>query len=129
MSRLGLQRRAQLGQLGAHRLLPPVQLLHDVLIDGGAEQLAEDALAVLGLGAQQRHELALGDHGHLHELLLAQADDFHQLLVGLLLVLGILPPVRQDEGHGLPLVGEAGAPAHGPPVPGGAPHSVHLVGL
>ena len=43
----------------------------------GAEQLAEDAAALLGGGVEQPGELSLCDHGDLAELAVIQPDDLH----------------------------------------------------
>ena len=61
---------AEGGAFGLQALLQPGVAL-------GAEQLAEDAAALLGGGVEQPGELSLCDHGNLAELAVIQPDDLH----------------------------------------------------
>ena len=98
---LGLAGGAQLVDVRLQRLAAAGQLLHDVPVHAGPEQAAEDLPLVVGFGPEQLHEFALGDHGHLPELIHGQAHDLHQLRVGLFLVLGVLRAIWHDQGHRL----------------------------
>ena len=58
----------------------------------------EDLLPLIGAGRQKFQELSLGDHNCLGELSRVQADDLHDLPVGLRLFPRIFRAVRQKKG-------------------------------
>ena len=61
--------------LGAESCALGAESVLQLLVALGAEQLAEDAAALLGGGVQQPGELPLRDHGDLGELVVVQADE------------------------------------------------------
>ena len=58
---------------------------------------AENLFAVFRIGAYEVDKFALGNHRHLHELILVEADDFNDLPVGFLF--RIVGTVRHRERH------------------------------
>ncbi len=109
MGRLGLHGGMDPGHTGQRLLSPPRQLIHHRLIEFRAEQTPENQLPLIRLRPQQRHKLALSDHRHLHELAFRQADDLHQLLIGLLRAPRKNRSVRQRKRHRLLLLPKAGS--------------------
>ncbi|MFN8076422.1 MAG: hypothetical protein U0Q15_13540 [Kineosporiaceae bacterium] len=80
-------------RLGA--LLP--QLGDDVAEAVGAEQPLEDLASRVGVGPQERGELALGQHHQRRELLGAQADQVVDQRSGLVQAGGARHPVPAEE--------------------------------
>ena len=80
---------------------PSVQFLRHFLVEIRPEQLPEDQFFVIGFGAQKLHELALRDHGDLHELTLGKAHDLFELLVDLRRVSLLYSAVRERQHSGL----------------------------
>ena len=138
--RPGQQRNERLGgaaHVGAGRLRralgaagPIGELLLKVVVDAGAEDVAQQQVPLVGAGPQEARELALGQDHRLRELAPAEPDRPGQLrprLVGAQHGVVGAAPVRAGQPPHLearPLRGGARAAALGPPVGGRAAHPV-----
>ena len=97
MAYLGLARCPELCKFA---LLPAAALRQfpdHFFIQTGSEQFAKNLFLLIGLGAQQFHELALRNHRHLHELALGQADDLRNFRICLPCVSSVFRAVRQGQ--------------------------------
>ena len=118
-------------ELGLLPLVPDLgglglQLVLELLIAARAEEVPEDLLPLGGACLEQLAEFALGDHGHLGELLPGDAQDVPDRLVHLPeLADGTAVGEGQLRVGGL--TGEAGAPGLGPVVFGIPADGVDLV--
>ena len=101
------------------------QSIHNLQVLLRVEQFPEHFFFLVGVCPEQFHELSLGDHGYLHELILGQSHNLLQLGVGFLLVLGILAAVGEQQGHGFPFLFHAAAPEQGTQMPGGTADGVY----
>ena len=96
---IGLKSRADLADLGSLFFAPSGEFFHDIPVDLGSEEAPENDLLFIRAHAQQLHEFALRDHGHLHELVLGKAYDLFYPGIRLLPRPAVLRAVRQNQAH------------------------------
>ena len=106
-------------------LFPAVsQFCHDLFIQLCMEQFPEDHLFIIRSGPQKFHKFPLGNHCHLHELILGKTDDLLQLFVRLFL--RIFRAVRHKQCDRSALFFHTVSPFQRPHVPRYAPDGIYL---